>query len=431
MLVRYFAYGSNMSAAVISDACPTHRVLGSARLRGYRLAFTRKSSRWNSGVADIVAAPETTVWGVLYEIDETDLAGLDRKEGYGSAYTRIPCDVSLRGRIHHRAITYTVISKEPSEIPPSSEYLDTLMKGAEDRELPENYVAFLESLRNMDARWYRKGFFTIPSESRSKAEGMYIVSLSRSAVKRLGLGALAVVAHANKSCLAKVTHLDSLDQHTCQLDQTIRQALGFPGRECYGAFVTVHPVRGRIRALPFVKPRSLVLPLYRASWLDSEKNICVLHSKNIALLGLNEGNYVEISAAMPGEDGEYRVRRYTSRVFSGSADSIIREGLEKTDYPLVGEIYADMHCRLALGIPKDVYDIPVLVRPSVSRLFAGRLLYYGIALFLSMDALLALVQEISSTSGIPRVVGLCVALLVAAIATFLFCIFDIRGRVQF
>lgn len=150
MPVKYFACGSNMSPREIGRVCPSHRFLGPAELVGYRLAFTRKSRTWNSGVADILSALGMAMWGVPYEISEPDLAALDRKEGYGTAYTRMECDVLLRGEIAHRATTYTVISKEPSEIPPSSEYLDTLIEAAEKRELPENYVAFLKSLRE---RW--------------------------------------------------------------------------------------------------------------------------------------------------------------------------------------------------------------------------------------------------------------------------------------
>jgi len=69
-----------MAPTVMARLCPGHRYLGVARLDGYRLAFTRRSVRTGSGVADIVGAPGSTVWGVVYEIGEEDLAALDRKE---------------------------------------------------------------------------------------------------------------------------------------------------------------------------------------------------------------------------------------------------------------------------------------------------------------------------------------------------------------
>lgn len=67
---------------------------GTARLPNYRLAFTRKSVRWNAGVADILECPGFWVYGVLYEIHTDKLTKLDRKEGAPKAYQRI--DISVR-----------------------------------------------------------------------------------------------------------------------------------------------------------------------------------------------------------------------------------------------------------------------------------------------------------------------------------------------
>src|SRR5690242_1626151 len=121
---RYFAYGSNMSASVMSAACPGHRFLGRARLPGHRLAFTRRSVRTGTGVADIVADGPSAVWGVLYEISDADLESLDRKEGAGWAYGRQLVRVLADDDSSHEAIAYVVIAKSPVEIPPSRGYED-------------------------------------------------------------------------------------------------------------------------------------------------------------------------------------------------------------------------------------------------------------------------------------------------------------------
>ncbi|HUA75266.1 MAG TPA: gamma-glutamylcyclotransferase family protein [Solirubrobacteraceae bacterium] len=63
--ILYFAYGRNMSAAAIDAACPGNRFLGPAELRDHRLAFTRRSLRTGTGVADVLAAPGHSVWGAL------------------------------------------------------------------------------------------------------------------------------------------------------------------------------------------------------------------------------------------------------------------------------------------------------------------------------------------------------------------------------
>ena len=62
---------------------------------GHRLAFTRKSIKTRTGGADIVQAPGETVWGVLYKINDSELAAIDRKEGHDWAYMRVVLPVLL------------------------------------------------------------------------------------------------------------------------------------------------------------------------------------------------------------------------------------------------------------------------------------------------------------------------------------------------
>ena len=419
-----------MLPKVISEVCPEHKFVSRARLIDYRLAFTRRSIKSDSGVADILRAPGMVVWGALYEIGQKEVAVLDRKEAYGSAYTRMEVDVVLRGGVTHHAITYTVISKSASEISPNSEYLDILIEGARSRQLPEYYITFLESLKDQDTNRFREGFLVTGTESRVEAKGKGLLKVSRSVAKKLQLVNFAAVVYGRKACLAKVAHLDTLYDHTCQVDQNIRHAIGIPSRESYGFHVYLHPVVGTELTFPFVKPRWLNLPLHRPSWLDSEKNICVLHTNNIRLLGLEEGQYVEIRVTLMGKDGKYRIRKCTLRVFSGSASKIMRAG-ELIDYPKADEVYIDLSGRLALGILKEIYDIPVTISADIWRLFTSRLLYYGITLFLSMVALSSAVQEVISIWRIPPTVGFGITLLLSTLITLLLCLFDIRGKVQY
>jgi hypothetical protein len=74
MTVTYFAYGSNMAPEVIARLSPQHRYLGVARLTDHRPAFTRRSVKTGTGVADVVPASGQMVWGVLYKIGDDELA---------------------------------------------------------------------------------------------------------------------------------------------------------------------------------------------------------------------------------------------------------------------------------------------------------------------------------------------------------------------
>jgi gamma-glutamylcyclotransferase (GGCT)/AIG2-like uncharacterized protein YtfP len=139
--ILYFAYGSNMDATLMECHCPGHRCVGVAELRGHRLAFTRRSKRTGTGVADIVAAPGESVWGVLYELDDSQLAAIDEKEGNGWAYRRKAVDVLLQdGSVEHAAHAYAVIAPDDAHVPPSAEYLGLILTAARARGLPQVYV---------------------------------------------------------------------------------------------------------------------------------------------------------------------------------------------------------------------------------------------------------------------------------------------------
>lgn len=143
-MIRYFAYGSNMSAAVMTAECPGHRFLGRARLPGHRVAFTRRSVRTGTGVADILADEESVVWGVLYELADEDLPALDRKEGSGWAYARQDVRVLTEDGTSQGAIAYVVISKSPEPIEPSSVYLRRLLEAGRERGLPAGHLDAVE-----------------------------------------------------------------------------------------------------------------------------------------------------------------------------------------------------------------------------------------------------------------------------------------------
>ena len=144
-MVRYFAYGSNMSPAQMEQRCPGAKPVGVAVLEGYRLAFTRPSARWGGHAADIVAEADSQTWGVLWEVDEGHLASLDRFEGVASgAYRRLGVTVAAAGS-RLDAIAYQVVSPE-TEGRPSAAYLAVLLEGARAGALPADCVAYLEAL---------------------------------------------------------------------------------------------------------------------------------------------------------------------------------------------------------------------------------------------------------------------------------------------
>lgn len=85
----YFAYGSNMLAARMAGRAPAARRIGTATLRGWRLAERL--------YADIERRRGGTVRGVVWELDDSGLAALDRFEGYPDTYGGDDLAVAIDG----------------------------------------------------------------------------------------------------------------------------------------------------------------------------------------------------------------------------------------------------------------------------------------------------------------------------------------------
>src|SRR5215469_13335333 len=97
-VVLYFAYGSNLTWAQMKERCPSARFISTAKLPGFRLAFTRRSARRDCGVADAVSAAGSCLWGAIYDISDADVEQLDKSEGYfpgrqKNSYWRRECTV--------------------------------------------------------------------------------------------------------------------------------------------------------------------------------------------------------------------------------------------------------------------------------------------------------------------------------------------------
>ena len=152
----YFAYGSNLDRQQMRERCPGSVDVCTAKLKGYRLDFTRNSTKWGGGVADVVEVPNEEVWGVVYEVTGDDVNRLDCSEGYRpgrtkNSYTRGEITVDRDGDPQQPiqvAVYFAVL--EPGEHPPSKHYLGAIIGGARQWGLPGIYIARLEAITTVD-----------------------------------------------------------------------------------------------------------------------------------------------------------------------------------------------------------------------------------------------------------------------------------------
>ena len=135
---RYFAYGSNMSLALMRRQCPEAEAIGRARLDGWRFIIMRE------GYASIVPAGGGTVHGVLWRITPRDPAALNVFEGVDSGlYVRRVLPVRSGPRCVS-ALTY--VSPEQTEGRPKPGYQTFVVAAARAWNFPEAYIRAL-------ARW--------------------------------------------------------------------------------------------------------------------------------------------------------------------------------------------------------------------------------------------------------------------------------------
>ena len=128
----HFAYGSNMSRALMGRRCPGAEALGPARLDGWRFVITR------DGYASLLRRPGARVHGVLWRLTPRDLAALDAYEQ--RAYLRRIVPVR-HGAARRPALVYLAPERGGGQARPG--YQELVVASARDWRLPDDYIAGL------------------------------------------------------------------------------------------------------------------------------------------------------------------------------------------------------------------------------------------------------------------------------------------------
>lgn len=137
----YFAYGSNMNHKQMEKRCPGASFLRRAYLDDFEFVYDGYSRMRNGAVANIVTMKRSRVWGGLFEINEANLSALDRYESYPKSYQRDELNVRDEDGKLYKAIVYFRNGRNLGE--PSEEYRKVILIGANDCDLPAEYVQSL------------------------------------------------------------------------------------------------------------------------------------------------------------------------------------------------------------------------------------------------------------------------------------------------
>ena len=145
----YFAYGSNMLTERLVVRCPSARAVSPALVDGYRLEFCKRSKD-QSGKATLVKATDSIVHGVLFAIDHSDVAALDRAEGAGYGYERVTVEVQVaKGNDLIDAHSYLATEIDHT-LRPYSWYKALVLAGATQHGLPDAHRLEISALEAID-----------------------------------------------------------------------------------------------------------------------------------------------------------------------------------------------------------------------------------------------------------------------------------------
>jgi len=132
----HFAYGANMSRAVMHRHAPGARPVGGAMLVNYRFVIT------GDGYASLAPTPAAVVHGVLWRLTARDRIGLDAWEHIADGSYRIETlPVRQAGR-RLRALVY--LARPGGVGRAKSGYMELVVAAARAWQLPADYVATLQ-----------------------------------------------------------------------------------------------------------------------------------------------------------------------------------------------------------------------------------------------------------------------------------------------
>lgn len=142
--ILYYAYGSNMSAKKMTGWSMGAQFVSNARLDDWCISMDKKGKD-GFARATIVNRLGEHVWGVVYKIPKANIERLDSYEGLGRGYQAEWVEVvTPEGRIL-KVYTYVGLNLKKGLLI-HGWYRDYIIKGAQEHNLPKEYVTKLEGI---------------------------------------------------------------------------------------------------------------------------------------------------------------------------------------------------------------------------------------------------------------------------------------------
>src|SRR5260221_12251902 len=130
-MTLHFAYGSNMSRALMGARCRGAEAVGIAVLSGWRFVINPE------GFGSIAPRPGGRVHGVLWRLSARDLAAVNAYENIDSGLY-LPRRLAVRGG-EKQALALVHIARRQGEGVPRPGHIPPVVEAARERPLPEPY----------------------------------------------------------------------------------------------------------------------------------------------------------------------------------------------------------------------------------------------------------------------------------------------------
>ena len=146
--MHYFAYGANMDVETLKERNVDFKPVAIGKLRDVRLVFHVPGAD-DTGKADLMDDRRSHVHGVIYDVPESCLQGLDVYEDVERGRYRRQ-EVVVQTRLGELPCAVYRGAKFRAGLKPSHDYLGRLIRGALHHGLPQHYLTFLQSHGTMD-----------------------------------------------------------------------------------------------------------------------------------------------------------------------------------------------------------------------------------------------------------------------------------------
>ena len=143
-MIKYFAYGSNMSIARLHERGIMPSTRNRVTLKDWKLKFNKKASAGEWSFANIEPSEGNIVEGIVFTIKDSELKLLDKFEGAPKHYKRYKLKIETDQSIIE-CITYIAQPEHIFEgLLPKKEYMDFLINGS--GLLSEDYQKMLKTI---------------------------------------------------------------------------------------------------------------------------------------------------------------------------------------------------------------------------------------------------------------------------------------------